>query len=63
MDVLANESLVLSQSKHRMDGVDTRLNIFLDDIRWRTPGHEENNMKNLPCDAAGYRISPLDLDR
>ena len=43
-----NESLVLSQSEHCVDGVDTRSNIFLDDIGWRTPGHEENNMKYLP---------------
>ena len=50
---LLNESLVLSQSEHCMDGVDTRSNIFLDDIGWSTPGHEENNMKNPPCDAAG----------
>ena len=51
-----NESLVLSQSEHCVDGVDTRSNIFPDDIGRSAPGHEENNKKNLPCDAAGCSI-------
>ena len=53
---LPNESLVLSQSEHCVDGVETRSNIVLDDICWSTPAHEENNMKNLPCHAAGCSI-------
>ena len=54
--LLPNQSLVLSQSEHCVDRVDTRSNILLDDIGWSTPGHKENNTKNLPCNAVGCSI-------
>ena len=47
MDVLAKWEPGLSQAKHSVDGVDKHPNTLLHDIGRSTPGHQENNMKNL----------------